>query len=82
MTAAPGSDAWRHELDATAAALVLAVLDRDEEAVNAVLGTCTSAEARQVAVRLAEGLVACCEPQDRAGLRGTVTALLRSGAFA
>jgi hypothetical protein len=79
--APPGSDAWRHELNITGAALVLAILDDDREGATAILSTCDLNEAANIALHLAQSLVACCEPEDRPGFRETLVALLRSGAL-
>jgi hypothetical protein len=55
--------------------MLLAVLDGTNEGVSAIFGTCTAAEARQVALCLANAFVACCEPEDRDGLRTAATEL-------
>ena len=56
--APPGSDAWRHELNITGAALVLAILDDDREGATAILSTCDLNEAANIALHLAQSLVA------------------------
>jgi hypothetical protein len=72
----PGT-AWLGEVSVTAAAALLAALDEDDAGLTAVLGTCTRAEAVHVAAALARGLVACCQPEDRPGMRDSVVQFLQ-----
>ena len=75
------STAWKGQMDRTAMAVVVAVLDVDNDGVNAILSNCTPAEAAQAVLSLAEALVACCEPHDRPVMRAAAVELLQSTAL-
>jgi hypothetical protein len=67
------------ETGLTASALILAVLNEDNQGANAVLGTCTHAEAVQVAVFVARVVAKSMPPDDRAEFRDMLTATLQAG---
>jgi hypothetical protein len=69
----------RREAHATALALIVTVIDADEETANELLRACSPAEVVQVAMNLAEYVVHCCEPEDRAQLRAGTVEQLQSG---
>jgi hypothetical protein len=71
------SSAWLGELTAPTASLLLAVLDGDEARASALMSARTRAEIAQIAVNIAEGLIACIHPEDRSGFRESLTGLLQ-----
>jgi hypothetical protein len=78
----PGTG-WKTDYSATAAAAVVAVLDRDDKALSAILGNLTREEAVRTAGKLAEivaGLIAE-DDEGRARSRATITEVLRVHAF-
>lgn len=70
------SSAWLDELAAPTASLLLAVLDDDQERASGIMSAHTPAEIAQIATNIAETLIACCDPEDRGGLRKSLTELL------
>lgn len=79
--AVPDAGTRRREAHASALALIIEVIDRDEDDADAILRGCTHAETAQVAVNLAEYFVECCEPGDRAAMRARMVEQLQSGAL-
>ncbi len=71
------TSAWLAEVNITAASVLLAVLDEDDQGLRAILDNCTLAEATAALKSLACGLIGCCAPQDRAGFRDSCVQLLR-----
>jgi hypothetical protein len=71
-----GPAAWLSEVNVTAAAALLAILDEDSVGLTAVLGTCTREEAISVAATLARGMIACIADEDRPGARDSLQQLL------